>query len=182
MQEPRLKEFKSGEMDRACNWPQSKVQGDFTSNERGNGGVATIVKKSFLETATNYLVNELAPCECQHVTFSIEGAQYSFANVYMDSRDGKRRGNLCETLQDLLPQVYGQASSSHSHLRQSMVYRQESSSHSHLRLPQWAKMYILESCQNWAAGHFNRLVLVRLFVFVTFDVHIMIHIQKFDIV
>ena len=47
LQEPRLKEFKSGEMDWACNWPQSKVQGDFISNERGNGGVATIVKKKF---------------------------------------------------------------------------------------------------------------------------------------
>ena len=47
LQEPRLKGAKAGQLENACNWPNSKVQGGFTSNQKGNGGVATIVKKSF---------------------------------------------------------------------------------------------------------------------------------------
>ena len=103
LQEPRLKEAKAGQLERACNWPNSKVQGEFTSNQEGNGGVATIVKKSFLELATGYVVHEMAPDECQHVTFSIEGTQFSFANVYMSSHEGPRRATLCKTLQERLP-------------------------------------------------------------------------------
>ena len=47
LQEPRLKEGKVGHFEDACNWPQSKVVGHFTSNAAGNGGVATITKKRF---------------------------------------------------------------------------------------------------------------------------------------
>ena len=31
LQEPRLKEAKVGDMENACNWAQSKVEGTFTS-------------------------------------------------------------------------------------------------------------------------------------------------------
>ena len=103
LQEPRLKESKAGQMESACNWPNSKVQGTFTSNQKGNGGVATVVKKSFLQVATGYTVHEVAPDECQHVTFSLGGTQFSFANVYMSSHDGPRRAALCKALQDRLP-------------------------------------------------------------------------------
>ena len=47
LQEPRLKEGQEGQFEAACNWPQSKVQGTFTSNADGKEGVATIVKKNF---------------------------------------------------------------------------------------------------------------------------------------
>ena len=53
LQEPRLKEGKEGLFEAACNWPQSKVVGYFTSNATGNGGVATIAKKDFVATTTN---------------------------------------------------------------------------------------------------------------------------------
>ena len=103
LQEPRLKEARAGQLENACNWPNSKVQGDFTSNQKGNGGVATIVKKSFLELTTGYVVHEMAPDECQHVTFSIEGTQFSFANVCVSSHSGAKRAALCKQLQHLLP-------------------------------------------------------------------------------
>ena len=103
LQEPRLKEAKVGDMERACNWAQSKVEGTFTSNLRGNGGVATIVKKSFKQHTTNFQVVEVANDECQHITFSIGLTQFSFANVYMDSHDGNKRGLLCNTLKETLP-------------------------------------------------------------------------------
>ena len=103
LQEPRLKEAKAGQLENACNWPNSKVQGDFTSNLKGNGGVATIVKKSFLQLTAGYAVHEAAPDECQHVTFSIEDTQFSFANVYMSSHSGARRAALCKQLQQCLP-------------------------------------------------------------------------------
>ena len=103
LQEPRLKEGKVGHFEDACNWPQSKVVGHFTSNAAGNGGVATIAKKDFVATTTNFLVNEIGADECQHVTFSIGTTQFSFANVHMDSHDGSRRGTLCNTLQEVLP-------------------------------------------------------------------------------
>ena len=103
LQEPRLKEAKVGDMERACNWAQSKVEGTFTSNLRGNGGVATIVKKSFKQHTTNFQVVEVANDECQHITFSIGVTQFSFANVYMDSHDGNKRGLLCNTLKATLP-------------------------------------------------------------------------------
>ena len=48
LQEPRLKEGKAGQFQAYCDWPQSKVVGHFTSNTQGNGGVATVAKKSFL--------------------------------------------------------------------------------------------------------------------------------------
>ena len=103
LQEPRLKEAKAGQLENACNWPNSKVQGHFTSNQKGNGGVATIVKKSFLGVAKGFVVHELALDECQHVTFSIEGTQFSFANVYMSSHSGAKRAALCKQLQLLPP-------------------------------------------------------------------------------
>ena len=71
LQEPRLKDGKLGAFEKACNWPQPKVQGTFTSNADGTGGVATIVKKSFLRLTNNFLVTELAFDECQHITFPI---------------------------------------------------------------------------------------------------------------
>ena len=43
LQEPRLKEGNMGAFERACNWAQSKVQGTFTSNAEGRGGVATVL-------------------------------------------------------------------------------------------------------------------------------------------
>ena len=95
LQEPRLKESKVGQFEDACNWAQSKVVGHFTSNALGNGGVATIAKKDFVATTTNFIVNEVSAEECQHVTFSIGTTQFSFANVYMDSHDGSKRGTLC---------------------------------------------------------------------------------------
>jgi hypothetical protein len=71
LQEPRLKEAKVGDMEKACNWAQSKVEGTFTSNLRGNGGVATIAKNKFIQTTTNYQVVEIADDECKHITFNI---------------------------------------------------------------------------------------------------------------
>jgi hypothetical protein len=56
LQEPRLKLDRADELSNLCNWPNSKVQAYFTSNERGNGGVATIFKKTFtqsIETQTS---------------------------------------------------------------------------------------------------------------------------------
>ena len=103
LQEPRLKEEKAGHFEAACNWAQSKVVGHFTSNASGNGGVATIAKKDFVATTTNFLVNEVGGDECQHITFSIGTTQFSFANVYMDSHDGSKRGTLCNTLRGVLP-------------------------------------------------------------------------------
>merc|ERR1711965_621900 len=50
LQEPRLKDGKLGAFESACNWPQSKVHGTFTANPDGKGGVATIVKKAFLNS------------------------------------------------------------------------------------------------------------------------------------
>ena len=88
IQEPRLKDEKADTLDKACNWPNSKVQGWFTSNQRGNGGVATIAKKSFLNLTNNFLVVELADDECQHISFSVGPTQFSFANVHMDSHSG----------------------------------------------------------------------------------------------
>ena len=64
LQEPRLKDGKLGAFEKACNWPRSKVQGTFTANADGTGGVATIVKKAFLDTTTNFLVHELVPDQC----------------------------------------------------------------------------------------------------------------------
>ena len=104
IQEPRLKDGKVGTLDKACNWPNSKVQGWFTSNERGNGGVATIVKKSFLEQTTNFLVEEVAEDECQHISFSVGLTQFSFANVHMSSHSGDERATLCTTLRQILPE------------------------------------------------------------------------------
>ena len=103
LQEPHLKETKVGDMEKACNWAQSKVEGTFTSNLRGNGGVATIAKKSFIQTTTNYQVVEIANDECQHIAFNIGATQFSFANVYMASLDGHKRGLLCNTLRATLP-------------------------------------------------------------------------------
>ena len=102
LQEPRLGEAKAGQLENACNWPNSKVQGHFTSNQKGNGGVATIVKKSFLELTAGCAVHEAAPDECQHVTFSIGDTQFSFANVHMSSHSGTRRAALCKHLQQTL--------------------------------------------------------------------------------
>ena len=97
LQEPRLKEGQEGQFEAACNWPQSKVQGYFSSNATGSGGVATVVKKDFLNSTTNFLAESIEPHndECQHVTFSIGTTQFSFANVHMDSHDGARRAALC---------------------------------------------------------------------------------------
>ena len=103
LQEPRLKEGRLGAFESACNWPQSKVQGTFTANAQGKGGVATIAKKTFLNGTTNFLVHELAPDQCQHITFNIGDTQFSFANVHMDSHLGTNRATLCKTLQDTLP-------------------------------------------------------------------------------
>ena len=103
LQEPRLKEVKAKDVEKAFNWPNSKVQGFFTSNEAGNGGVATVVKKAFLQTVANFLVVELAKDECQHVTFSVGHTQFSFANLHLNSRSGSKRGQVCTTLKDTLP-------------------------------------------------------------------------------
>ena len=102
LQEPRLKEAKAGELDSMCNWPNSKVVAHFTSNERGNGGVATIIKKTFLETLDNFLVHEVHPDECQHITFAFQGTQCSYANVHM-SQHGAERGALCIKMAGELP-------------------------------------------------------------------------------
>ena len=53
--------------------------------------------------AKGFVVHELALDECQHVTFSIEGTQFSFANVYMSSHSGAKGAALCKQLQHLLP-------------------------------------------------------------------------------
>jgi exonuclease III len=92
LQEPRLKEAKANDIEKAFNWPNSKVQGFSTSNEAGNGGVATVVKKDFLQTVANFLVVELAKDECQHATFSVGLTQFSFANLHLNSRSGSKRG------------------------------------------------------------------------------------------
>ena len=65
--------------------------------------MATIATKTFLANTSNFLVNELAQDECQHITFSIGGTQFSFANVHMDSHQGTKRAALCTALQGALP-------------------------------------------------------------------------------
>ena len=76
--------------------------GHFTSNTRGNGGVATIAKKQFLDSTQNYVVTEVHDDECQHITFSLGSTLFSFANVHM-SQNGPLRGSLCKKLQNILP-------------------------------------------------------------------------------
>ena len=80
----------------------SKVVAHFTSNEQGNGGVATVIKKTFLETLDNFLVHEVHPDECQHITFAFQGTQFSYANVHM-SQNGAERGALCIKMAGALP-------------------------------------------------------------------------------